>query len=86
MDIKITKKVDKDHVTESLLVWKLSNQKIQKDTIIISVMCFVVFTIGIIKINRYESFWNPWSSLGIALAFMAIIFWIDIYTKKSKVI
>lgn len=86
MDIKIIKRIDKDHIAEALFVWKLSNHKFQKDTIIISFMCIFFLVLGIIRTNRYGSFWNPWSSLGMAFAFIAVFLGIDMYNRKQKVI
>ncbi len=86
MEIKIAKKIDESYINEALLVWKLNTAKSRKDTVIILIMCIAFFTFGILRINMYHSFWNPWTSLGMALAFIAILFSFDLENRKLKVI
>jgi len=86
MDIKIIKQIDDTYITESLMRWKSSAKNNLRMIYTFFGLGFFYLIIGITKQNRYDTFWNIWTSLGIAFVIVAMLLILHVYTEKSKFI
>lgn len=86
MDIKIIKQIDDTYITESLIKWKSSAKHNIRMIYTFFGLALFYLIIGVTKQNRHDTFWNFWTSLGIAFVIVAMLLILHVYTEKSKFI
>lgn len=84
MEIKFTQKINDNYIKLQLFKIRKNTTSKRKSLATYLIICVVLFSMAALRRGFYGSFWNPWTSLGIAMAIMAIIYFIDINNRKVK--